>query len=66
LLWNPEAVVLGYLAAGVLVAISRWIAPDRRRAKAAEAPALEQAEAVVETATEAPGEVREPEFAAAA
>lgn len=28
LLWNPTAVIGTYLALGVLVALSRWIAPD--------------------------------------
>ncbi len=34
LLWNPVAVVGAYLAAGVAVALSRWLAPNPRSALA--------------------------------
>ena len=37
LLWNPEAVVLAYLGLGALVLFSRLLAPNPRRAAAAEA-----------------------------
>ena len=39
LLWNPTVVIGSYLAAGVVVAATRFLFPDRRRpAKAAAAP----------------------------
>ncbi|HEY0027664.1 MAG TPA: PspC domain-containing protein [Allosphingosinicella sp.] len=52
LLWNPQAVIAGYLLAGVLVLASRLLFP-RPRAKAAEAveapaPAAAEPEAQVE------------------
>lgn len=30
--WNPTAVVAGYFAVGILVALTRWIAPNPRSA----------------------------------
>jgi phage shock protein PspC (stress-responsive transcriptional regulator) len=50
LLWNPTAVVAIYLSAGVLVLLSRLIAPNPRPAAqpAAETPAIVQAEAELE------------------
>ena len=46
LLWNPQAVIAGYFAAGVLVLASRLLFPRPRAkaAEAAEAPAPEAAE----------------------
>lgn len=32
LLWNPTAVIAAYAVLGVIVLVSRLIAPDRRRA----------------------------------
>ena len=42
LLWNPVAVVGAYLAAGALVALSRWLSPNPRPAALAQ-PAAEPA-----------------------
>ena len=40
LLWNPLAVIGGYLAVGAVLAVSRWLVPVRRApAPAAETPA---------------------------
>jgi phage shock protein PspC (stress-responsive transcriptional regulator) len=30
LLWNPVAVLAAYLGLGALVAVTRWISPDRK------------------------------------
>jgi phage shock protein PspC (stress-responsive transcriptional regulator) len=49
LLVNPTAVVCTYLALGVLVFLTRWIAPNPRPA---EAPAEVAAEPVVEAPVE--------------
>jgi phage shock protein PspC (stress-responsive transcriptional regulator) len=39
LLWNPEAVVVAYLALGLVVALTHWIFPvETRPAKRAPAP----------------------------
>ncbi|MBV8685115.1 MAG: PspC domain-containing protein [Alphaproteobacteria bacterium] len=38
LLWNPAAVIGLYLALGLLVAASRWLAPNPRPAAAAAEP----------------------------
>ena len=46
LLWNPEVVVIAYLALGVVVAVTRWLIPDRQAAVSAQEPA--KAEAMVE------------------
>jgi len=62
LLWNPVAVIGGYLALGVVVAISRLAAPNKRAKQAAEAPVAEAARAVAEPVAEA----RQPELAKAA
>jgi phage shock protein C len=56
LLWNPAIVVGGYLAAGVVVAISRWLAPNPRAAKVAE---IEPASAPAVPATLQSDEVEE-------
>lgn len=40
LLWNPAAIVGGYLAVGLLVAISRLVFPSASAAAAAQHPAL--------------------------
>ena len=52
LLWNPSAMVAAYLALGLLVAVSRFLAPNPRRsaAPALAAPTADQQreEAVVE------------------
>jgi phage shock protein PspC (stress-responsive transcriptional regulator) len=37
LLWNPVVVLAAYLGLGVLVAVTRWLSPDRK------APAIEAA-----------------------
>lgn len=47
LLWNPVAVIGTYLAAGILVAASRWLFPNPSAEPAAAAPAA-AAEAGVE------------------
>jgi phage shock protein PspC (stress-responsive transcriptional regulator) len=39
LLWNPVAVIATYVALGVLVLLTRWVAPNPRLAAA---PAAEQ------------------------
>jgi phage shock protein PspC (stress-responsive transcriptional regulator) len=49
LLWNPQAVIAGYFAAGVVVLASRLLFPRPRPAKATEAveapaPAMEPAQ----------------------
>ncbi|HEX8641266.1 MAG TPA: PspC domain-containing protein [Allosphingosinicella sp.] len=41
LFWNPVAVLAGYAAAGLLVALTRWLVPNPRIA----APAQPEAEA---------------------
>jgi len=47
LIWSPLATIAAYLAAGIVIALIRWIVPNPRsaRAKAGE-PALETAAAV--------------------
>lgn len=39
LFWNPVAVLAGYAAAGLLVALSRWLVPNPRLAAAAQCEA---------------------------
>ena len=47
LLWNPVAVLSAYVAAGLLVAFSRWVSPNPRpAAQPAAAAAPDQAEAL--------------------
>jgi phage shock protein PspC (stress-responsive transcriptional regulator) len=51
LFWNPLATIGTYAGAGVLVALTRWVAPNPRitvEAPAAEAPAPAPAEEVQE------------------
>ena len=56
LFFSPVAVIGGYAAAGLLVALSRWIAPNPKIADAAEAeaPAAEAAPAPEAPEAEAP------------
>lgn len=61
LLWNPVAVIGGYLGLGVIVAVSRLLVPNRRTQPAA---AATQAEAPAHVEAAAP--VVEPELAEAA
>lgn len=44
LFWNPVAVIVGYTAVGLLVALTRWIAPNPRRAAPQAEPAAAEAE----------------------
>lgn len=44
LFWNPAAVIAGYLAAGLLVAVSRWLYPNPCPAEAEPVPAPAAAE----------------------
>lgn len=51
LFWSPVATVAAYAGAGVLVALSRWLAPNpcvAAEAPAAEAPASEPVEEIQE------------------
>ena len=48
LLWNPIAVVAVYLAAGVIVMLSRLIAPNPRRAVTVEQAASGEPQGVLE------------------
>ena len=52
LFWNPVAVLAGYAAAGLLVALTRWLVPNPRLA----APAQPETEGTPERA-----EAKEPE-----
>ena len=43
LLWDPGAVILAYLAAGVAVAVLRWLVPSRPAVVAPVSPVAEPA-----------------------
>ena len=45
LLWNPGVIVAAYLGLGVIVLVSRLIAPEPRKAAAAAEPAPTETEA---------------------
>ena len=45
LLWNPEVIVIAYLALGVIVAVTRLVFPDRRSAALAHEEAVTAMEA---------------------
>ena len=46
-LWNPEVVVISYVALGIVVALARWAFPVTRKPAAAAEPKPAQANAAV-------------------